>query len=296
VASAKFDKTQHDLGFMIGDSYGNGYRLTSDPGYRDALLAAATTLLTRFNPTVGSIQSWEAANGKWMFPVIIDNMMNLELLMWASRASGEPRYREVALAHADTALANHFRPDGSSYHLVDYDPQTDRVRARMTVQGNADASAWARGQAWGLYGYTMMYRETRKDAYLKQAQKIAGFMLHHPRLPADGVPYWDVDDPAIPNAPRDAPPRQSWLGVAGIGHVINAAARRRVPGGGRAHAAEPVLAGLPGGAGRERRVPAQACDRTQAGRLGDRRAAQLCGLLVYRGVVAIEDGEHGAVT
>jgi uncharacterized protein YyaL (SSP411 family) len=203
VASAKFDKTQHDLGFMIGDSYGNGYRLTSDPGYRDALLAAATTLLTRFNPTVGSIQSWEAANGKWMFPVIIDNMMNLELLMWASRASGEPRYREVALAHADTALANHFRPDGSSYHLVDYDPQTGRVRARMTVQGNADASAWARGQAWGLYGYTMMYRETRKDAYLKQAQKIAGFMLHHPRLPADGVPYWDVDDPAIPNAPRD---------------------------------------------------------------------------------------------
>ncbi|SFC07758.1 glycoside hydrolase family 88 protein [Massilia yuzhufengensis] len=205
MAPAKFDKSHHDLGFMLGASYGNGYRLTRDPAYRDALLAGATTLVTRFNPKVGSIQSWELwKNSSWAFPVIIDNMMNLELLTWSSRASNEPRYREVAILHADTTLKHHFRPDNSSYHLVDYDPQTGAVRAKVTVQGNANESAWARGQAWGLYGYTMMYRETRKLEYLQQAHKIAAFFMDHPRLPADKVPYWDFDDAAIPAAPRDS--------------------------------------------------------------------------------------------
>jgi rhamnogalacturonyl hydrolase YesR len=205
MAPAKFDKTQHDLGFMLGASYGNGYRLTKDPAYRDALLAGATTLVTRFNPKVGSIQSWDLwKNTNWAFPVIVDNMMNLELLSWATQASKEPRYREIAITHADTTLKNHFRPDHSSYHLVDYDPQTGAVRAKVTVQGNADASSWARGQAWGLYGYTMMYRETRKPEYLQQAQDIAAFFMNHPRLPADKIPYWDFDDAAIPNAPRDS--------------------------------------------------------------------------------------------
>jgi rhamnogalacturonyl hydrolase YesR len=204
TAPAKFDKSQHDVGFMLGAGYGNGYRLTGNPAYRDALLAGATTLITRFNPKVGAIQSWDPwANTTWAYPVIIDNMMNLELLMWSARAAAEPRYSEVAIAHADTTLKNHFRPDGSSYHLVDYDPKTGAVRARVTVQGYADASAWARGQAWGLYGYTMMYRETHKPEYLAQARRIAAFYMQHPRLPADKVPYWDFDDPAIPNAPRD---------------------------------------------------------------------------------------------
>jgi rhamnogalacturonyl hydrolase YesR len=209
TAPAKFDKTQHDLGFMLGTGYGNGLRLVDDPAtrtaYRDALLAGATTLMTRFNPKVGSIQSWDLwPNTTWAFPVIIDNMMNLELLLWAARAADEPRYREVAIAHADTALKNHFRPDGSSFHLVDYDPKTGAVRARMTVQGYANGSAWARGQAWGLYGYTMMYRETHKDDYLQQAHRIARFYMNHPRLPADRIPFWDFDDPAIPAAPRDS--------------------------------------------------------------------------------------------
>lgn len=205
TAPAKFDKSQHDLGFMLGAGYGNGYRLTGDPAYRDALLAGATTLITRYNPKVGSIQSWDLwKDSTWAFPVIIDNMMNLELLTWASRTANEPRYRDIAIEHADTTLKNHFRSDHSSYHLVDYDPQTGAVRGRVTVQGNADASAWARGQAWGLYGYTMMYRETRKDDYLQQAHRIAAFIMNHPRLPADKVPYWDFDDPAIPNAPRDS--------------------------------------------------------------------------------------------
>ncbi|MCC2954370.1 glycoside hydrolase family 88 protein [Massilia sp. IC2-477] len=205
MAPAKFDKTHHDLGFMLGASYGNGYRLTKNPAYRDAMLAGATTLVTRFNPKVGSIQSWELwKNTTWAFPVIIDNMMNLELLSWATQASKEPRYREIAVIHADTTLKNHFRPDHSSYHLVDYDPQTGAVRGKQTVQGNADASSWARGQAWGLYGYTMMYRETKKPEYLQQAHNIAAFFMNHPRLPADKVPYWDFDDAAIPNAPRDS--------------------------------------------------------------------------------------------
>lgn len=205
MAPAKFDKTQHDLGFMLYASYGNGYRLTGDPAYRDALLAGATTLSTRFNPNVGSIQSWDLwKNTTWRFPVIIDNMMNLELLTWASRATNEPHYRDMAIAHADTTLKNHFRADHSSYHLVDYDPRDGSVRSRVTVQGSADASSWARGQAWGLYGYTMMYRKTGKTAYLQQAHRIAAFFMNHPRLPADKVPYWDFDDPAIPNAPRDS--------------------------------------------------------------------------------------------
>lgn len=205
TAPAKFDKTQHDLGFMLGAGYGNGYRLTQDPAYRDALLAGATTLVTRFNPRAGSIQSWDLwKDSTWAFPVIVDNMMNLELLTWASRATNEPYYKSVAVAHADTTLKHHFRADHSSYHLVDYDPQTGAVRSRVTVQGHADASSWARGQAWGLYGYTMMYRETRNEAYLRQAQRIADFIMTHSRLPADKVPYWDFDDPAIPDAPRDS--------------------------------------------------------------------------------------------
>jgi rhamnogalacturonyl hydrolase YesR len=205
TAPAKFDKTQHDLGFMLGSGYGNGYRLTGAPAYRDALLAGATTLITRYNPKVGAIQSWDVRpGGAWVFPVIVDNMMNLELLMWAAKAANEPRYREIAIAHADTTLRNHFRPDASSYHLVDYDPQTGAVRMKVTVQGFADGSSWARGQAWGLYGYTMMYRETSKPEYLAQARRIADFFMNHPRLPADAVPYWDFDDSAIPNAPRDA--------------------------------------------------------------------------------------------
>src|SRR5581483_1174448 len=193
----------HDVGFVLMTSFGNGYRLTHDPHYRDVLLTGAESLGSRFNPTVGSIKSWDNRRG-WDFPVIIDNLMNLELLLWASEAGGDPHYREMAERHADTTWANHFRPDGSSFHVVDYDPATGKVRSRVTHQGAADASAWARGQAWGLYGYTMMYRLTRRPDYLAHAQKVAAFLLGHPRMPADKVPYWDFDAPGIPNVPRDS--------------------------------------------------------------------------------------------
>lgn len=192
----------HDVGFMLYCSYGTGLRLAQPPLYDVVLKRGALSLTTRYDHRVGLIKSWDTK--KWQYPVIIDNMMNLELLTWAARATKNPRFNEIAINHADKTLANHFRPDHSSYHVVGYNPDTGAAEVKQTHQGNADDSAWARGQAWGLYGYTMMFRETRKPAYLDQARKIAGFIMNHPRLPADKVPYWDFDAPGIPDVPRDA--------------------------------------------------------------------------------------------
>jgi unsaturated chondroitin disaccharide hydrolase len=197
------NKRTHDVGFILYCSFGNGLRLTGNAAYRPVLLNGALSLTTRFNPTVGSLQSWDKRNG-WDFPVIIDNMMNLELLFWAAHAGPGESYRDIAVRHADTTLKNHFRADGSSVHVVDFDPTDGRVKQRVTHQGAADESSWSRGQAWGLYGFTLAYRATKDPRYLEQAQKIAAFMMNHPRLPADKVPYWDFDAPGIPNAPRDS--------------------------------------------------------------------------------------------
>jgi len=151
---------------------------------------------------VGCIKSWDSRDGD--FIVIIDNMMNLELLFWAFKESGDSTFLDIALTHANTTIENHFREDNSSYHVINYDPETGEVKEKKTAQGHADDSAWARGQAWGLYGYTVMYRETKDQKYLDQAVKIADFMLNHPNLPEDKVPYWDFNAPNIPGALRDA--------------------------------------------------------------------------------------------
>lgn len=201
VEKEKNNKRTHDLGFMMFCPFGNAYRITKDPAYKDVLLTSAASLSTRFNPTVGCIKSWD--HGNWKFPVIIDNMMNLELLTWASKNGGGKKYADIAKIHANTTIKNHFRPDYSSYHVIDYDPATGAVLQKKTHQGLADSSAWSRGQAWGLYGYTMMYRETKDKQYLAQAKHIADFILNHPHMPADLVPYWDYDAPTIPDAPRD---------------------------------------------------------------------------------------------
>jgi unsaturated chondroitin disaccharide hydrolase len=200
----QFNTKTHDVGFMLYCSYGNGLRLTGNEAYKSILLNGAKSLSTRFNPTVGCIKSWDHGVGRYVFPVIVDNMMNLELMFWAARNGPAERYRDLSIRHADTTIQNHFRADNSSFHVVDYDPATGKVLQRITHQGTADDSAWARGQAWGLYGFTVMYRETKDPRYLVQAQKIAAFVMNHPRLPADKVPYWDFDDVKIPNAPRDA--------------------------------------------------------------------------------------------
>ncbi len=202
IEQEKNNKGTHDLGFMMYCSFGNAYRLLKDPAYKEVLLTSARSLSTRFNPTVGCIKSWD--HGAFTFPVIIDNMMNLELLTWASRTSGDPSFAKIANTHANTTIKNHFRDDYSSYHVVDYDPVTGAVLQKKTHQGAADSSAWSRGQVWGLYGYTMMYRETKNKVYLNQAKHIADFILNNPQLPADMIPYWDFDAPGIPNVPRDA--------------------------------------------------------------------------------------------
>jgi rhamnogalacturonyl hydrolase YesR len=199
----QYNTDTHDLGFMLYCSFGNGYRLTNDETYRPIMLQGAASLVTRFNPLIGCIKSWNS-NAKWQFPVIIDNMMNLEFLMWAYRASDDEKYRDICISHADKTMQNHFRPDYSSFHVVSYDTITGRPEKKNTAQGFSDESAWARGQAWGLYGFTMLYRETKESRYLDQAKHIAGFILHHPNLPADGIPYWDFNAPDIPAAQRDA--------------------------------------------------------------------------------------------
>lgn len=194
----------HDLGFMLNDSFGNGLRLGGPAEYRDILIEGARTLADRFNPKVGCTLSWNwGARQGWQFPVIIDNMMNLEYLFWAAKETGEAAFKDIAVTHAKTTQKHHFRGDDSSYHVVDYDKDTGQVRWRGTFQGCADTSAWARGQAWGLYGYTMTYRETKDPMFLAQAEGIAQFILNHPNLPEDGIPYWDFNAPDIPEAPRD---------------------------------------------------------------------------------------------
>ncbi|MCF3111922.1 glycoside hydrolase family 88 protein [Niabella sp. CC-SYL272] len=197
----QYNKTTHDLGFMMYCSFGNAERLEPKPGYKEVLVNSARSLASRFNEKVGCIRSWDSDPGRFM--VIIDNMMNLELLFEATKMTGDSSFYRIAVTHANTTMQHHYRPDYSSHHLVIYNPKDGNVLKKQTVQGAADSSAWARGQAWGLYGYTMCYRETRNPQYLEQARHIAQFLLAHPRLPADKIPYWDFDAPRIPNAPRD---------------------------------------------------------------------------------------------
>jgi unsaturated chondroitin disaccharide hydrolase len=200
----QYNKGTHDLGFMMYCSYGNLNRIAPKEEYKKILINSARSLATRFNPTVGCIRSWGKSSDTSMFRVIIDNMMNLELLFWAAKETGDQSLGDIAITHANTTMNNHFRPDYSSYHVVVYNPQTGKVMRRQTAQGAADESAWARGQSWGLYGYTLMYRETKDKKYLEQAQKIASFILNHPNLPADKIPFWDYNAPGIPNTYRDA--------------------------------------------------------------------------------------------
>lgn len=194
----------HDVGFRMYCSYGNALRLTGEESFKDVLLTSTKTLATRYSPVVKSIKSWDfVREGKdWKFPVIIDNMMNLEMMIEVDKMFNQSEFTDMAIAHANTTLKHHFRDDYTCYHLVDYDPETGEVRTKETVQGFADESAWARGQAWAIYGFAMMYRLTNDKAYLTQTENIAKMLLK--RLPEDGIPYWDFDSDKIPNDLRDA--------------------------------------------------------------------------------------------
>ncbi|MEO1449673.1 MAG: glycoside hydrolase family 88 protein, partial [Bacteroidota bacterium] len=204
IEKEKNDTHTHDLGFKVYCSFGSGYALTHDPHYREVILATANTLIKRYREKVGAIRSWDWNREVWQFPVIIDNMMNLELLFAATRISGDSTYYRIAYQHAETTLASHIRADHSSYHVIDFDTLTGDIRNRHTHQGAAHESAWARGQGWNLYGFAMAYRETRDARFLDQARGIAQYMYEHPRMPAHMVPYWDFDAPNIPREPLDA--------------------------------------------------------------------------------------------
>jgi len=202
LAKEQYNTHTHDLGFMMYTSFGNANRLNPSPEYKQILVNSAKSLSTRFNPKVGCIKSWESKPSDFL--VIIDNMMNLELLFWATRETGDSSFYKIAVTHANTTIKNHYRADFSSYHVINYNPETGAVQQKKTAQGFADESAWARGQVWGLYGFTVMYRETKDKKYLEQAKHIAEFILNNPNLPADKIPYWDFNVPNIPNALRDA--------------------------------------------------------------------------------------------
>ena len=208
IEAAKFNIEHHDVGFMIQCSFGNGYRLTQNERYKDVTIQAARSLSARFDHRVGCTMSWNPTGARrergWQYPVIIDNMMNLEVLFNATKFTGDSSFYKIAVSHADITMKTHYRPDYSCYHVVDFDSITGAVRHRHTAQGYAHESSWARGQAWGLYGFVMCYRETGYKRYLAQAEKVANWWLTQKNMPEDRVPYWDFDAPNIPDELRDA--------------------------------------------------------------------------------------------
>lgn len=203
--SVQYQTNTHDIGFIAYCSFGNGYRLTQDTHYLSVIHQTSKTLAKRFNPNVGCTKSWNRYkfSEKWQYPVIIDNMMNLEMLHFAAKKTGDATFKNIAVSHANTTMKNHFRKDYSSYHVVDYDSITGEVIQKNTHQGINDSSSWARGQTWGLYGFTFSYRETGDTNYLNQAKGIANYIMSNPLIPSDKIPLWDYCDPAD-DAPRDA--------------------------------------------------------------------------------------------
>jgi len=204
IEKEKFNNKTHDMGFKVYCSFGKGLEVEDNPRYRNIIVKSAQTLVTRFNTKIGAIRSWDHNKDSWDFPVIIDNMLNLELLFEASKISGNKTFENIAIQHANTTLKNHFRKDNSCYHVVDYDTITGVVKSKVTHQGFNNESSWARGQSWAVYGFTMAYRYTKNKEYLKQAEATAKYYINYKTLPEDGIPYWDFNDTSIPNAPRDA--------------------------------------------------------------------------------------------
>jgi rhamnogalacturonyl hydrolase YesR len=201
--------SHHDVGFMIGCSFGNALRLTGNEAYKDVIVQAAKSLSTRFRPNAGIIQSWNVTGGwqaerGWECPVIIDNMMNLELLFDATKYSGDSTFYQIAITHADKTIEHHFREDYTTWHVIDYNLEDGSIRNKHTAQGFAHHSTWARGQSWGIYGYVVCYRETGDAKYLEQAKKAFEAVANHINMPKDKIPYWDYDAPNIPHALRDA--------------------------------------------------------------------------------------------
>ena len=203
IEKEKFNNTTHDMGFKVFCSFGKGLKVQDNLNYKKIILRSAQTLVTRFNTKIGAIRSWDHNKEFFDFPVIIDNMLNLELLFEASKISGNNTFKNIAIQHANTTLKNHFRKDNSCYHVIDYDSITGKVKNKLTHQGFNNESSWARGQSWAVYGFTMAYRYTKNKEYLKQAEATAKYYINYKTLPKDGISFWDFNDTSIPNAPRD---------------------------------------------------------------------------------------------
>ncbi len=202
LSGQQFNKGTHDLGFMMYNSFGNGYKCAQYEKYTSILLESAKSLASRYNDKVGCIKSWDFPGWWEQYPVIIDNMMNLELLMWAYNYTNNQRFKEIAIKHSKNTALHHFINDSIAFHVVDYDTITGQVLNKGTFQGHSDSSAWARGQAWAIYGFTYIYKETGIPVFLNTAQKAANYFIKN--LPDDYVPYWDFMAPDIPNEPKDA--------------------------------------------------------------------------------------------
>ncbi|SDJ54041.1 Glycosyl Hydrolase Family 88 [Pedobacter sp. ok626] len=202
LENEKYNKTTHDLGFVLYNTYYKAYHTTHKNSYKEVLLEASRSLSSRYSPKVGAIRSWDFKPFK--YPVIVDNLMNLEMLLWASKISGDSSFYHIAVSHADVDLKSRFRPDNSTYHVLDFDPANGELIKKQTFQGYADSSCWARGQAWAIYAYTFLYRETRDPKYLVQAEKAANYFLSRTDLAHDPIPFWDFNDPEIPNVSKDA--------------------------------------------------------------------------------------------
>ena len=206
LVEEQYNTNDHDVGFRVYCSYGNGWLLTRNPKYEKVIVQAAKSLGTRFNDKTQTIMSWNPRESRdWKYPVIIDNMMNLELMYEAAKLSGDNKLADIATRHANQTMKYHYRENYSCPHVVDYDSETGEFRKMDWNNGFCDpkVAAWSRGQSWGLYGFTLMYRETKDKKYLDFAEKIAEFLLNHPNMPEDMVPYWDYSSPKIPTM-RDA--------------------------------------------------------------------------------------------
>lgn len=204
LAPRQNDTTTHDLGFLFELSHVLGSQVCGDASLKGPALQAARTLSQRFNSKGRYFQAWGAldAPAERRGRAIVDTMMNLDLLFWASRETGDARFAEMAVAHAHTALAYQVRPDGSTSHAIDFDPETGEFLGQGTHQGLSASSCWSRGQAWAVYGFAECYRETHAEPFLEAARRLARYSLR--RSPADRIPYWDYDSPLIPNDVRDS--------------------------------------------------------------------------------------------
>lgn len=201
LADQQYNRSTHDLGFVLFSTFHRAYNQTKNRAYREVLLQAAKSLASRFDAKVGAIRSWDFK--PFHYPVIVDNLMNLELLLWAEK-NGGAGFKQIALSHADTDIKYRFRTDNSTYHVLDFDPKTGNLLKKQTFQGYSDQSCWARGQAWAIYAYTFLYRETGDKRYSEQAQRAADYFITQTDRDADPVPFWDFNAPQIPNVPRDA--------------------------------------------------------------------------------------------